>query len=146
MKFGDRIKKRREELGLSQGQVAYLLKVSPKTYSHYENDYSHPDIEIVPSLVNILKTTFQYFFNNNSSSGRKKIKLKVLYIFYFYFISIYLIGIPLFLSLYSYGANNSINFTIEIIFAFYFFYLGGRDLFDYKRDKYIPSFKNKSNC
>ena len=44
MKFGSRIKRRRQKLNLSQGQVANRLHVSSKTVSHWENGNSYPDI------------------------------------------------------------------------------------------------------
>ena len=44
MEFGSRIKRRRQKLNLSQGQVANRLHVSSKTVSHWENGNSYPDI------------------------------------------------------------------------------------------------------
>lgn len=44
MEFGSQIKYQRQKLGLSQGQMAYHLYISPKTVSHWENGDSYPDI------------------------------------------------------------------------------------------------------
>ena len=52
MEFGSQIKTRRQELGLSQGQVANHLYVSRKSVSHWENGNTFPDIATLIKLSN----------------------------------------------------------------------------------------------
>ena len=52
MEFGSQIRNKRQELGLSQGQVANHLYVSRKSVSHWETGNSFPDIATLINLSN----------------------------------------------------------------------------------------------
>ena len=49
--------KRRKALGLTQEQLAARLNVSPQAVSKWETDASHPDVELLPALAEVLETT-----------------------------------------------------------------------------------------
>lgn len=53
MEVGERLKKRREELELTQEYVAEVLGVSRQTISNWENSRSYPDIERILKLSDI---------------------------------------------------------------------------------------------
>lgn len=70
MTTGQRMKKRRKEIGLSAEKVAEILKVSPATIYRYENG----EIEKVPGdrlgpIANALQTTPGYLMGWESISG-----------------------------------------------------------------------------
>lgn len=50
--FDDRLKKIREEMGLTQKQAAELLELNPRTYSSYENNEREPPYEIILRIAN----------------------------------------------------------------------------------------------
>lgn len=53
MKIGENLKRFRKESGLSQQQVAKILKIDQSNVSRWERDLSRPDYE---SLVLLAKT------------------------------------------------------------------------------------------
>ena len=56
MNFGLRLKKRREELGLSRGELGLRLGVSASSVSNYENGASFPKEEVLLRLFDALET------------------------------------------------------------------------------------------
>ena len=54
--LGQLIKKKRQEMGLSQKEVAKLLGLKQSTYSNYENGYSQLPDTILTQLSELLKT------------------------------------------------------------------------------------------
>ena len=61
MDIGERIKKRRKEIGLSAEQVADKLRVSPATIYRYEsNDIVNMRIDKLEPIAKVLKTTPAY--------------------------------------------------------------------------------------
>lgn len=55
--IGETIYKKRTELGLTQAQLASALNVSFQSVSKWENSAAYPDIEKLPELAAILKTS-----------------------------------------------------------------------------------------
>ncbi len=55
--IGETIYKKRTELGLTQAQLASALNVSFQSVSKWENAAAYPDIEKLPELATILKTS-----------------------------------------------------------------------------------------
>lgn len=53
MEIGERLKLRRNELGLTQDQVAEKLGITRQTMSNWENGRSYPDIERIVRLSDI---------------------------------------------------------------------------------------------
>ena len=70
MEFGSRIKRRRQKLNLSQGQVANRLHVSSKTISHWENGNSYPDIGALIQLSDYFKLPLDSLIKEDT--GMKK--------------------------------------------------------------------------
>ena len=61
MDIGERIKKRRKELGLSAEQIAEKLGVSPATIYRYEsNDIMNMRIDKLEPIAKVLRTTPAY--------------------------------------------------------------------------------------
>lgn len=55
--IGETIYKKRTELGLTQSQLAAALNVSYQSVSKWENNAAYPDIEKLPELAAVLKTS-----------------------------------------------------------------------------------------
>ena len=57
-----KIKQYRKENGLTQGELAKILNVSPQTISKWENQDCYPDISVLPALAKVLGCTVDEFF------------------------------------------------------------------------------------
>ena len=70
MSFGNQLKKRREELGLSRAEIALRLGVSSSAISNYENGVSFPKEDVMLRLFDCLEidpnTLFQDYFRFGS--------------------------------------------------------------------------------
>lgn len=64
-KFGDRIRRLREEKHLKQEQVAELLHVNRKAISHYENNNREPSFEILIKIANLFHVRTDYLLGND---------------------------------------------------------------------------------
>lgn len=56
------LKKRREELSLTQKQVADATKVSIRLYQYYEKDEKEPGVRTAKRIAAALKTTMEELF------------------------------------------------------------------------------------
>lgn len=65
MKFGNRLKARREELGLSRQELALQLGVTPSAVGNYEQNLSFPREEILLRLFDCLKTDPNTLFRDS---------------------------------------------------------------------------------
>lgn len=82
--IGKKIKERREELGLSQEQLANMLGIGKSAVSNYETNVSSPKEKILLKLFNVLKCDANYFYEDylndniefNISSSEKRYILK----------------------------------------------------------------------
>lgn len=70
--IGERARKRRTALGITQKHVASQLKVSPNTYSNYENDVRKIEADMVRELAKILKTTTSYLLGESDDPEETK--------------------------------------------------------------------------
>lgn len=70
--IGERARKRRMDLGITQKHVATQLQVSPNTYSNYENDVRKIEADMIPKLANILKTTTSYLLGESDDPEETK--------------------------------------------------------------------------
>lgn len=70
--IGERARKRRTDLGITQKHVASQLQVSPNTYSNYENDVRKIEAEMIPKLASILKTTTSYLLGESDDPEETK--------------------------------------------------------------------------
>lgn len=64
MGIGKRIKIRREQLGLTQAELASLLKITPSAVTNYENDTSHPKEKVLYKLFDVLQCDANYLFKD----------------------------------------------------------------------------------
>ena len=58
--IGDRIKKRRKELGLTQAELGEKLQVTDRAVSKWEQNEGNPDMSIIASLADILGVSLDY--------------------------------------------------------------------------------------
>lgn len=58
--IGDRIKKRRKELNLTQLQLAEKLNVTDRAVSKWEQNDGNPDFSILSTLAEVLDVTLDY--------------------------------------------------------------------------------------
>ena len=63
MSIGERIKKRREELGMSQLELAKRIGVTQGSVGNYETGVSNPKMELMPKIFDALKTDANYIFH-----------------------------------------------------------------------------------
>lgn len=64
MGFANRLKERREQLGLTQGEVALLLGITPGAVGNYENGVSTPKADILFKVFDALKCDANYLFQD----------------------------------------------------------------------------------
>jgi len=69
MSFGERMKVRREELGLSRVQLADQMGVSPSAISNYENGLSFPKEDVMLRLFDGLQTDPNTLFQDSFRGG-----------------------------------------------------------------------------
>ncbi|PWC57838.1 hypothetical protein TSH7_25040 [Azospirillum sp. TSH7] len=55
--FGENMRKRAQDLGLSDAEVARRVEISPRRYSHYVNGERQPDYELLLKICGVLQTT-----------------------------------------------------------------------------------------
>ena len=82
MEFGEKIKKRREQLGFTQSEVADHVHVTRQTISKWELGKSYPDLELLITLSDFYDVSLDgllkgdqkmiKFFNNDSSETNKQ--------------------------------------------------------------------------
>lgn len=58
--FDERLKKLREERGLTQKQVAEVLEMNPRTYSSYENNEREPNSEMLLMIADLFDVSIDY--------------------------------------------------------------------------------------
>ena len=61
--LAEKIAKLRKEKGLTQSQLAEMIKVSNKTISRWETGLSYPDISLLLSLSECLNVTVTEILN-----------------------------------------------------------------------------------
>ena len=63
MNIGENIRRRREQLGLSQEALAEKLNTSRQTINNWENEYTSPDASSIKSLCDALNCDVNYLFD-----------------------------------------------------------------------------------
>ena len=63
MFYGEKIKDLRERIGLTQVQIAKILKINNKTYSHYENEDTNIPLKHLITICNYFNVSLDYIFN-----------------------------------------------------------------------------------
>lgn len=74
MKFGERLKKQRNESGQTQETVAQSLHVSRQTISNWENERSYPDIESLIKLSEVYGISLDELLKEDTFMEKKIIK------------------------------------------------------------------------
>lgn len=69
--FSIRLKKAREENGMSQRSLGLALGLSDKTISSYESHRSFPNLEVLRKIADILGKPIEYFI-----SSKKEVKIQ----------------------------------------------------------------------
>ena len=64
MSFGTRLKARREQLGITQPQLAEMLGVSKGAIGNYETDANSPKATILFKVFDVLKCDANYLFQD----------------------------------------------------------------------------------
>lgn len=72
MSIGSRIKERREELGMTQEELASLLGVSKGAIGNYETGIGFPKVENMTKLFKILQTDANFLFQDETISQNKE--------------------------------------------------------------------------
>lgn len=73
MKINEIIKKRRQELNLTQEKIAEYLGVSTPAVNKWEKGVSYPDITILPALARLLETDLNTLLSFNEDLSDKEI-------------------------------------------------------------------------
>lgn len=64
MSFGSRLKERREQLGITQVQLAEMLGVSKGAIGNYETDLNSPKATVLYKVFEVLKCDANYLFQD----------------------------------------------------------------------------------
>lgn len=68
MKFGDRLRKLRKQMDMTQEQVAKNLNIVRSTYAYYETGKTCPDFNTVVRLAHLFNVTTDYLLDAETSS------------------------------------------------------------------------------
>ena len=71
MRFGDRMRTRREELGLSQKALAAMMGISSSAIGNYESGTSFPKEEVLLRLFDCLETDPNTLFQDSFRGGAR---------------------------------------------------------------------------
>ena len=74
MELGNRIKKFREKINMSQEELADKVYASRQTISNWENDKTYPDINSLKLLSNIFDVSLDYLIEGDIENMKKTIK------------------------------------------------------------------------
>ena len=69
MSFGTRLKARREQLGITQPQLAEMLGVSKGAIGNYETDANSPKATILFKVFDVLKCDANYLFQDEMGNN-----------------------------------------------------------------------------
>lgn len=64
----ERLRNMREDNDYTQTQIAQLLNISQRTYSHYENNDRSIPIEILDKLADFYDTSVDYLLSRTNTS------------------------------------------------------------------------------
>ncbi|WP_303997166.1 helix-turn-helix domain-containing protein [Megamonas hypermegale] len=74
--IAERIRKLREQKGLSQSEVAKLLGINRTTYVHYETGYSKPTQKL-KELCKLFNTTADYIMGTDTTPDNKELNINL---------------------------------------------------------------------
>ena len=70
MSLGDKLRQRRQEMGLTRPQLAAKICVTPSAIANYENGISTPKPDILISLINVLEVDANYIYSDYLGTNR----------------------------------------------------------------------------
>lgn len=70
MSLGDKLRQRRQEMGLTRPQLAAKICVTPSAIANYENGISTPKPDILISLINVLEVDANYMYSDYLGTAR----------------------------------------------------------------------------
>lgn len=76
MSIGSRIKQRREELGLTQPQLAKMIGVSKGSIGNYESEISCPNENILIKLFSALDCDANYLYHDDINKSEEQLNSK----------------------------------------------------------------------
>ncbi|MDD2362193.1 MAG: helix-turn-helix transcriptional regulator [Oscillospiraceae bacterium] len=68
MTFGDRLRKLRKQLDMTQEQIAKKLNIVRSTYAYYETGKTFPDFDTVVRLAHLFNVTTDYLLDAEPTS------------------------------------------------------------------------------
>ena len=71
--FGLRLKELRSKRGITQSQLAEMVKIDPKHMSHIETGRSFPKADLIEKFAESLKIDYTEFFNTKHLQNRSDI-------------------------------------------------------------------------
>ena len=78
MTLGEKIFNLRKSLGLSQEELATILKVSRQAISKWEGNQAHPDLSNIKELARVFNVSFDELFDNKKATSYSSIEDVVL--------------------------------------------------------------------
>ena len=75
--FGLRLKEIRTKRGITQSQLAEMVKIDPKHMSHIETGRSFPKADLIEKFAEALKVDYNEFFNVKHLQNRSDILKKL---------------------------------------------------------------------
>lgn len=78
MKIGEKIKNKREDMDLSQREIAKLIPMNQSNYSKIERDIQEPSLEQLRRICQILKLDPRYLLNLNEFESLSNDDIKLL--------------------------------------------------------------------
>lgn len=67
MQLGERIKKLREDRGLTQADVCAAINISQSTLANYETNFRTPKMDVLISLANFYKVSLDYLLGRTET-------------------------------------------------------------------------------
>lgn len=72
MSFGERLKERRKQLGITQVELANMLGITKGAIGNYESELSSPKAEILYRVFDVLQCDANFLFQDEMKSLNKK--------------------------------------------------------------------------
>lgn len=74
MSFCERLRERRENLKITRQEMAKLIGVVPSAVANYENGVSHPKVEILYKIFEVLGVDANYLYQDECKTTAKQTK------------------------------------------------------------------------
>ena len=77
MNYGDKLRNLREELELTQQEIADKISINRVQYNQYENDYNTIPLRHLVKLCNFFNVSLDYIFDFTSKLQYNKVKMDI---------------------------------------------------------------------